>query len=94
MILQRARDAFRESTGCVGKEECVGGRCRFYADASAREPLCCRICLVHQEKGLTGVLLIESEKPTTSVPATPEEMERVRADLERRRAARLQWRRH
>jgi hypothetical protein len=40
-------------------------------------------------KGLTGVLLIESDKPITSIPATPEEVERVRADLDRRRAARL-----
>jgi hypothetical protein len=55
------------------------------------EPPVFRILLVHPEKGLTGVLLIESDKPTTSVPATPEEVERVRADLERRRAARLLW---
>jgi hypothetical protein len=61
------------------------------AAASAREPFRCRIHLVDPEKGLTGVLLIESDKPTTSVPATPEEVERVRADLERRRAARLLW---
>jgi hypothetical protein len=46
---------------------------------------------VHPEKGLTGVLLIKSDKPTTSVPATPEEVESVRADLERRRAAGLLW---
>ena len=49
----------------------------------------CRVHLVHPEKGLTGVLLVESDKPIASVPATPEEVERVRADLERRRAARL-----
>ena len=58
---------------------------------TARGPIVFRILLVHPEKGLTGVLLIESDKPTTSVPATPEEVERVRADLERRRAARLLW---
>ena len=61
------------------------------AAASARDPFRCRIHLVDPEKGLTGVLLIESDKPTTSVPAMPEEVERVRADLERRRAARLLW---
>ena len=59
------------------------------AVASARGPIVFRILLVHPEKGLSGVLLIESDKPTTSVPARPEEVERVRADLERRRAARL-----
>ena len=64
---------------------------RLEARAAARAPksFSCRVHLVHPEKGLTGVLLIESDKPTTSVPATPEEVERVRADLERRRAARL-----
>ena len=66
---------------------------RLEARAAARAPksFSCRVHLVHPEKGLTGVLLIESDKPTTSVPATPEEVERVRADLERRRAARLLW---
>ena len=66
---------------------------RLEERAAARAPksFSCRVHLVHPEKGLTGVLLIESDKPTTSVPATPEEVERVRADLERRRAARLLW---
>jgi hypothetical protein len=50
-----------------------------------------RILLVHPENGLTGVLLLETDKPTTRVPATPVEVEKVRADLERRRAARLCW---
>ena len=59
------------------------------AAANAPRPISIRIHLVHPEKGLTGVLLIESDKPITSVPATPEEVERVRADLERRRVARL-----
>jgi hypothetical protein len=58
--------------------------------ASKDRSISFRIHLV-PEKGLTDVLLIESDKPTTSVPATPEEVERVRADLERRRAARLPW---
>ena len=48
-----------------------------------------RILLVHPEKGLTGVLVFETGKPTTKESGTPEEVERVRADLERRRAARL-----
>lgn len=47
-----------------------------------------RICLVHPEKGVTGVLVIEDDKPTLHVPPTTEEVEKVRADLERRRAAR------
>jgi hypothetical protein len=46
----------------------------------------CRILLVDPVKGLTGVLLLESGKPTTSVQATPEDEEWVRADLERHRA--------
>jgi hypothetical protein len=61
------------------------------AAASARAPLCFRVHLVHPEKGLTGILVIESDKPTIEVPPTSEEVERVRADLERRRAARLLW---
>jgi hypothetical protein len=43
----------------------------------------CRILLVDPVKGLTGVLVLESGKPTTSVQATPEHEEWVRADLER-----------
>ena len=61
------------------------------AIASRDRSISIRILLVDPEKGCTGVLLIESDKPTTSVPATAEEVERVRADLERRRAARLLW---
>jgi hypothetical protein len=48
-----------------------------------------RVLLVHPEKGLTGVLVFGDDNSTTEVPPTPEEVERVRADLERRRAARL-----
>jgi hypothetical protein len=59
------------------------------AMATTRDPIVFRMLLVHPEKGLTGVLLIDSDQSTTFVPATPEEVERVRADLERRRAARL-----
>jgi hypothetical protein len=46
-----------------------------------------RILLVHPEAGLTGVLLIEDDQPTRHVDATPEEFEKVRADLDRRRVA-------
>jgi hypothetical protein len=50
-----------------------------------------RVCLVHPEKGVTGVLVIDGDKPALHVPPTPEEVEKVRADLERRRVARLSW---
>jgi hypothetical protein len=43
--------------------------------ARAREPFCCRIHLVDPEKGLTGVLVLESDKPATEVPPTPEDEE-------------------
>jgi hypothetical protein len=52
------------------------------------ESFSARILLVNAEQGLTGVLLIESGKPTTSVPATREEEESVRASMERRRTLR------
>ena len=54
-------------------------------------PLIIRVCLVHPENGVTGVLVIDGDKPTLRVSPTPEEAEKVRADLERRRAARLSW---
>jgi hypothetical protein len=44
-----------------------------------------RILLVHPEKGLTGVVLLETGKPTTRVPATPEDEESVRDSLKRHR---------
>jgi hypothetical protein len=47
-----------------------------------------RILLVHPQKGLTGVVLLETGKPTMHVDPTPEEVEEVRADLEQRRAGR------
>jgi hypothetical protein len=50
-----------------------------------------RVVPVNPEAGATGVLVFETGKPTTKVPPTPEEIERVRADLERRGAARLAW---
>ena len=61
---------------------------RFTA-ATCRKPIVFRVLLVHPELGLTGVLVIEGDKPTMRVAGTPEEVEKVRADLERRRAARL-----
>lgn len=42
---------------------------------TARGPIVFRIHLVHREKGLTGVLLIESDETTTCVPPTPEDEE-------------------
>jgi hypothetical protein len=45
-----------------------------------------RILLVNPIKGCTGVMVIETGKPITRVDSTPEEIEHVRADLEKRRA--------
>jgi phosphopantothenate synthetase len=45
-----------------------------------------RMVLVHPEKGATGVFVIESGKPMIKVPPTPEDIEWVRADLEKHRA--------
>jgi hypothetical protein len=57
------------------------------AAAAARDySFSCRILLVDPEEGCTGVLLLESGKPTTNVAPTLEDKERVRADLERHRA--------
>ncbi len=64
-------------------------RLESHLAATTPGPIVFRILLVHPEKGLTGVLIFETDKPTTKVPPTPEEIERVRADLERRRAGRL-----
>ena len=50
-----------------------------------------RIRLVRPEEGCTGVLLLEAGQPTIEVPPTPEDIEEVRADVERRRAARPPW---
>ena len=44
-----------------------------------------RILLVHPEAGCTGVIVMETGKPTIEVPPTQEDVERVRADLEHRR---------
>jgi hypothetical protein len=45
------------------------------AVASARESFCCRIHLVDPEKGLTGILVLESNKPTIHVDPTAEDRE-------------------
>jgi len=45
------------------------------AAAGASEPFWCRIHFVHPEKGLTGVLVIESDKSTMHVLPTPEDEE-------------------
>jgi len=45
------------------------------AMASARKSFSFRIHLVDPEKGLTGVLVLESDKTTIRVPATPEDEE-------------------
>lgn len=50
-----------------------------------------RILLVNPELGLTGVMVIDDDNPITRDAGTPEEIERVRANLDRRRAAHLQW---
>jgi hypothetical protein len=48
-----------------------------------------RVHLVHPEEGLTNIIVFATGKPTIRLPPTPEEIERVRADLEQRRAARV-----
>ena len=45
------------------------------AVASARKSFSFRIHLVDPEKGLTGVLVLESDKPTMEVFPTPEDEE-------------------
>jgi hypothetical protein len=44
-----------------------------------------RIHFVDPEKGLTGIMLLESGKPTIEVAPTPAEVESVRASLNLRR---------
>jgi hypothetical protein len=45
-----------------------------------------RVIAVNPEKGATRVIVIETGKDNREEPPTPEEVEDVRADLERRRA--------
>ena len=51
-----------------------------------------RIRLVHPEEGCTGVLLFEPGQPTIAAPPTREDIEEIRADLERRRAQTAHYR--
>ena len=82
----RLQDTHNEPAGVSRRLKRLGAQ----VEAVARPySFSCRIHLVSPEKGLTGVLLVESDKPITCVSATPEEVELVRADLERHRAARL-----
>ena len=52
--------------------------------ASKDRSISFRIHLVHPEKGLTGVLVLESDKPTVNVPPTPEDEEWFRTSSTRR----------
>ena len=67
------------------------GRLEDRYQVRKKDPLSIRVLLVHPEEGVTEVLLIETNRPIQEVPPTPEEVEEVRADLERTRAARLAW---
>ena len=53
-------------------------------------PISIRIHLIHAEEGLTGILLIESDKPTTRILPTEEEREEYRTRREAAIAARNQ----
>jgi hypothetical protein len=56
------------------------------ATARGPRPFSIRILLVHPEKSCTGAIVMETDKPNTRVPPTPEEVESVRAELAERRA--------
>lgn len=62
-------------------------RLESHVAATTRGPLVFRILLVDPVKGCTGVIVMETGKPTTHVDPTPEEVEHVRAGLEQRRTA-------
>ena len=53
-------------------------------------PISIRIHLIHPEDGLTGILVIESDKPTTRILPTEEEREEYRTRREAAIAARNQ----
>ena len=61
---------------------------RLESRSAARDvpPVSVRIRFVHPQHGLTGVLLLEPDKPATRVAPTPEERESVRVSLEQGRA--------
>jgi hypothetical protein len=52
------------------------------AAAMALKSFLCRIHLIHPENGLTGILVIESDKPTTHILPTDEEREAYRVKRE------------
>jgi len=56
--------------------------------AAERTPFSARIMLVHPQDGVTRVLLLEGDQPIRSVPPTSEEVQRVQAGMDRRRALR------
>jgi len=56
------------------------------------KPVPIRVLLVDAEQGVTGVLLLDGDNPTTLVPATAEEEASVREDLARRASARKTYR--
>jgi hypothetical protein len=53
--------------------------------AATRVPIVFRILFVSPVEGLTGVLVLGADS-TTKEPGTAEERERIRAELEQRRA--------
>lgn len=56
--------------------------------ATSPQPFSARILLVHPVEGLTGVLQLETGKPTMKVEATAEEREQIRISLELRNSCR------
>lgn len=55
--------------------------------ASTPNTIKIRVLFVHPDEGLTGILVFETDKPTTEVLPTPEEAERIHVEIEQRRAA-------
>jgi hypothetical protein len=58
----------------------------FAGAAKEDRSISIRIHVVHPQNGGTGVFVIETGKPTMRVDSTPEEVQHVRADLEKHRA--------
>jgi hypothetical protein len=63
------------------------GRLETQAARIGRAPFSCRILLVDAVEGATGALVLDSNGVTSDAP-TPEEKERIDAELATRRAAR------
>jgi hypothetical protein len=98
MALRLKRDRARGGIGRPVQGECLTHhisrrleRLETSFPPPIRQPIVFRVLLVQPENGVTEVLVIEGDKPTLRVPPTPAEVEKVRADLERRRASRLSW---